>query len=63
MIAADLVIEELSDREADLLEANRQMADLVADLAFENELLRLVSQTFIERIRHLTRELHCQRVA
>jgi hypothetical protein len=40
--AADLVIEELAARELDLKEANRQLVDLVADLAFENRLLRLM---------------------
>jgi hypothetical protein len=38
----DLVIEALARAEADLREANRQLVDLVADLAFENRLLRLI---------------------
>jgi hypothetical protein len=36
----DLVIEITTDREADYREANRQLIDLVADLAYENYLLR-----------------------
>jgi hypothetical protein len=36
------VIEELAASEADLREACRQLGDLVADLAFENHVLRLV---------------------
>jgi hypothetical protein len=38
----DLVIEELANRERDLFEANRQLIDLVADLSYENALLRVV---------------------
>jgi hypothetical protein len=42
MTAADLVIEALADSEAALREANQQLVDLVADLAFENYTLRKI---------------------
>lgn len=42
MTAEDLVIADLTDENADLREANRQLVDLVADLAFENTRHRLL---------------------
>jgi len=39
--AADQVIEALADEAATLREANRQLIDLVADLSFENSMLRI----------------------
>lgn len=51
MTAADMVIEALADSEADLREANRQLIDLVADLAFDNAVLReLYERELIGRI-------------
>jgi hypothetical protein len=38
----DLVIADLVEENHDLREANRQMADLIADLAFENAQLRVL---------------------
>ena len=68
MTAADLVIEELADREAELREANRQLVDLVADLAWENAVLRTVwekeavSRIYGDgRIALLTRRLYPKR--
>jgi hypothetical protein len=52
MTAADLVIAQLSDDEATLLEANRQLIDLVADLAHENSILRMLYE------RELVSRLH-----
>lgn len=70
MVAADLVIEELADREADLLEANRQLANLIADLAFENAQLRLLwERERLSRVHgdatiaRLFRQLHARRAA
>lgn len=42
MSTADRVIEMLAESEAHVREANRQLVDLVADLAYENAMLRLV---------------------
>jgi hypothetical protein len=39
----DLVIAQLADDVATLEEANRQLVDLVADLCWDNTLLRLVA--------------------
>jgi hypothetical protein len=38
----DLVIPDLADDNAALREANRQLIDLVADLAYENSILRIL---------------------
>lgn len=40
--ASDLVIEAFADSEAELLAANRELVDFVADLVFENGILRLL---------------------
>jgi hypothetical protein len=44
MTAADLVIRDLADTERDLRVANRQLVDLVADLAYENVQLRIIAE-------------------
>ena len=66
----DLVITELAASEADLREANRQLIELVADLAFENATLRTVYERELVcrihadgTIRRLQRLLHQQRAA
>lgn len=63
--ARDMVIEMLTDSEAALWDANRQLIDLVADLTFENARLRSICEAeLLSRIHgdatiaRLQRKLH-----
>jgi hypothetical protein len=48
----DLALEDLADENAELRDENRHLVDLVADLTFENAVLRIVGEReLLERIR------------
>ena len=51
MDTSDIVIETILEEDQSLREANRQLVDLVADLAFENAQLRILHQhEFVSRM-------------
>jgi hypothetical protein len=53
----DLTLEMFADAEADLREANRQMVDLIANLAWDNACWRRLADTLLHDRVHLRHEL------